>query len=88
MAAEAIALLPRMRIGKLRHVAGKAFRPEEPDWFHGLIMRIMASSAPQPAIALTGAGTSCELLHVADDFEFLAVPTRWRYISVRGENIF
>jgi hypothetical protein len=88
MAAEAIALLPRMRIGKLLHVAGKAFRPEEPDWFHGLIVRIVASSAPQPAIALTGAGTSRELLNVADDFEFLAVPTRWRYISVSGENIF
>jgi hypothetical protein len=75
------------RTGKLLHVAEKAFRPEEFDRFHRLIVRIMAGPAPHLTIALSGASASGQLLHMTDDLELLRVRTVWRDIAVSGENI-
>jgi hypothetical protein len=87
MAADAIALFAGMGSGKLFPVAGKAFGAEVLDWFRGLVVGIMAGSAPHLTIALPGAGASGELLHMTDDLEFPGVRTVGRNIAIRGENI-
>ena len=87
MAADAIALFTRMRARELLGVAGKAFRPEELDWFYGLIVWIMAGSAPHLTMTLSGASTSGELLHMADDLELLGAGTVLRDVDVSGKNI-
>ena len=87
MAADAITLFTRMRARKLLSVAGKAFRPEELDWFHRLIVRIMAGSAPHLTMTLSGASTSGELLHMADDLELLGARTVLRDVDVSGKDV-
>ena len=86
MAADAIALFIRMRDGKLFRVAGKALRPEKGDWLHRLIVRVMAGSTPHLTVTLSGASTSGELLHMADDFELLGAGTL-RDVNVSSEDI-
>ena len=87
MAADAVTLFTRMRARKLLRVAGKAFRPEVLHWFHRLLMRIMAGSAPHLTMTLSGASTSGELLHMTDDLELLGAGTVLRDVDVSGEDI-
>src|ERR1700683_830654 len=82
VAADAIARGARVRRRKTQSrktfsVAGKALGAVIRDGLSWLTVRVVASPAPQLAVALAGASASRELLHVADDLEFDTSLTRW-----------
>ena len=87
MASDTVAVGGRMRLGKPRCVATQAFRSIERCWLNRVSMRIMASTAPQPSIAIARTHTQGKLLDVADHPELCSGPRR-HAIAVNGVRIF
>src|SRR5580692_9017080 len=67
-------IAPRRSVGFLERcaMAGETALSEIRRLIRRLLMRIVATPAPQPAAAVAGAHATRQLLRVADDFECLA----------------
>ena len=72
MASYAIATLRGMCLVECRAMTTEASLPKKFGRTGDRLMRVMAGSAPQPAIAFAGADAQCQLLDMTDNFDLAA----------------
>src|SRR5271154_1765455 len=77
-----------MRRGKAGGMAREATRPVIRNGLRRLVVRVVASSAPEPAVAVARAGAQSELLDVADHLEITSRRPRRHGIVIDSVRFF